>query len=199
MYLIAMLALALNAGPAWAGKVTMFTDDTHTTKIKREKLDCKVHDTKKSSLSLGFKMSVAFAAKVGPEVTWSKQTGIQWNGMSQDIILKYKVLCDMHNKGHLTVAQFDQRYEKLEGLFDKAVELKAAIEEDVYKRSEKAFDDLEREEARMRGEGGDLKSEIKDKIKKYSGDIAALADEVKAEDAEEQPAESKKGKQARDE
>ncbi|MFA6317404.1 MAG: hypothetical protein WC943_08295 [Elusimicrobiota bacterium] len=184
MYLIALLALALNAMPVQAAKVSMCVDDECTKKVKRQKLDCKVHDTKKKSLSLGFKMSVAFAAKVGPEVTWGRQTGVEWNGMSQQLISRYKVLCDMHNKGHLSVAEFDRRYEKLDGLYEKAVELKAEIEQNVYQRADKAFDDLDREAAKYSGGGDSLKDEMKGKINKYSSDISSLAGEVKAEDEE---------------
>ncbi|MBI5623330.1 MAG: hypothetical protein HY924_06090 [Elusimicrobia bacterium] len=200
MHLIAMLALALNASPSWAGKVTMCVDDACAKKIKREKLDCRIHDTKKKSLSLGFKMSVAFAAKVGPEVTWGRQTGVQWNGMSQQLISRYKVLCDMHNKSHLSVAEFDRRYEKLEGLYEKAVELKAEIEENVYQRAEKAFDDLDREAAKYSG-GGDatLKDELKGKISKYSSDIETLAEEVKSDEPDAEAADSSPAPKAKKE
>ncbi|MBI4677862.1 MAG: hypothetical protein HY748_09800 [Elusimicrobia bacterium] len=197
MYWIAMLTLALNSSPAWAAKVTMYTDDTHTQKIKRQKLDCRVHDNKKKSLTLGFKMSVAFAAKVGPEVTWGRETGIRWNSMSQELISRYKVLCDMHNKGHLTLAEFNRKYEKLEGMYEKAVELKAEIEENVYQRAEKAFDDLDREGEKIRGGGADFKAEMKEKIKRYSGDIASLSDEVKTGDEAALPDEE--GKPSRSE
>lgn len=185
MYLIGMLVLALNLSPAHAGKVTMFTDETRTTKIKREKLDCKIHKNKKSSLTLGFKMNVAFAAKVGPEVTFGRDTGIQWNGMSQELIRRYEELCDAHNKGHLTVAEYDRRYEKLDGYFERAADLKQQIEENVFQRADKAFDDLDAEAAKYNSDGtpkADIKTEMKAKIKKYSSDIASLADEVQAED-----------------
>ncbi|MBI5881950.1 MAG: hypothetical protein HZB91_02465 [Elusimicrobia bacterium] len=203
MYLIAMLAAALSVSPAWAGKVTMCVDDACTQKVKRGMLDCRIHDTKKRSLSLGFKMDVALVAKVGPEITWGRQTGIQWNGMSQQLISRYKILCDQHNKGHLSVAEFDRRNEKLEGLYEKAVELKAEIEQNIYQRADKAFDDLDREAAKYSG-GDALKEELKGKISKYSSDISSLAEEVKSEDSgeqagEETPAPARKKKPSRDE
>ena len=176
-FLIAALFLAGTV--AHAAKVTMFTDETRKVKIKREKLDCKIHKNKTKSLTLGFKMGVAFAAKVGPEVTFGRKTEIQWNETSQELIRRYEELCDMHNKGHLTVAKFDERYEKLDETFGKAVKLKQAIQENVFARADKAFDDLDAEAARHGGAAGkDLKSEIKGKIQGYTQDVDDLAKEV---------------------
>lgn len=182
-------ALLSQAVPLHARKyVTMFVDDRHVQQVKREQLDCSIHKNKKKSLSLGFKFSVAFAAKVGPEVTFGRSTEIQWNDMSQELIRRYEELCDFHNKGHLTVAEFDRRYARLDEQMEKAVKLKKAIRQDVFAHAEKAFDDLEEEEAKLAGRAG-FKDKMKEKIQTYAAKVDDLNKEVKAE---EEPAEKEK-------
>ena len=185
MIRLLIFALLVQAVPVHAKKyVKMFTDDRHTAQVKREQLDCKIHKNKKKSLTLGFKFSVAFAAKAGPEVTFGRSTEIQWNDMSQELIRRYEELCDFHNKGHLTVEEFDRRYAKLDEQFGKAVKLKEAIREDVFARADKAFDDLAEEEAKLAGRAG-VREEIKEKIQTYSAKVEELNKEVKAEDSSE--------------
>ena len=96
---MAALVLIFAVSPVHASKVSMCADDACTTKVKRQKLDCQVHKNKKKSLTFGFKLSVAFAAKVGPEATFGRSSEINWNKMSQDLIRRYEELCDFHNKG----------------------------------------------------------------------------------------------------
>ncbi len=160
---------------AW-GSVKMYTDESYTKKIKRKKLDCKIHANKTRSLTLGFKLGGALIAKVGPEVSFAKTTQIRWNGLSQEIIRRYEELCDQHNKGHLTVAEFNRRHEKLEEFFEKAKDLKGEIQDNVFSRADKAFDDLDREAAKHSGAG--FSEELQEKIRGYDKAVDDLAGEV---------------------
>lgn len=88
----------------------------------------------------------------------------------------------MHNKGHLSVAVFNTRYDKLESYFEKAKDIKEEIEETVAGRSAKAFDDLD-EEARKHSGGGSDPSVVKEKIRKITSDVDQLSKDVEAEGA----------------
>lgn len=175
--------LILAALPAQAGKVKMCLDDACSKQVKREKLDCTIHKNKHRFLKVGFKMSVAFAAKAGPEVTFGRSTEINWGKMSQELIRRYEELCDFHNKGHLSVSEFNRRHEKLESYFEKAKDLKEEIEETVAGRAAKAFDDLDAE-ARKHSGGGSEVAAVKEKIKKLTSDVDELSKDVSAVEGE---------------
>lgn len=176
------LILVLAASAAQAAKVTMFTDNTYTTKVKRQKLDCSIHKNKTKALTLGFKMSVAFVAKAGPEVGFAKQTSINWNAMSQKLILRYEELCDHHNKGLLTVADFDKKYAKLEEYFDKAVDLKEDITDTLAYREDKLFKEMDAEAEKIRNEESQTTA-VKERVTKLSDEVNELAKEVEQLDA----------------
>ncbi len=187
--LIFAALLIAPALPARAGKVKMCLDEACTKEVKREKLDCTIHKNKRRGLTLGFKLSAAFLVKVGPEVSFARNTEIQWNGLSQEIIRRYEELCDMHNSGHLSVAVFNQRYEKLESFYERTKELKQEIQSNVIARAKKAFDDLDIEASKYNSDGTlrtdwvdpkiKIRDEMKGKIQKYSQDIDVLAKESK--------------------
>lgn len=176
------LLVILAVSAAQAAKVTMFTDNTYTTKVKRQKLDCSIHKNKTKALTLGFKMSVAFVAKAGPEVSFGKQTSINWNAMSQKLILRYEELCDHHNKGLLTVADFDKKYAKLEEYFDKAVDLKEDITDTLAYREDKLFKEMDAEAEKIRAEESQT-AVIKERVTKLSDEVNELAKEVELLDA----------------
>jgi hypothetical protein len=179
-----MRAILLTAGflfcaaPAFAGKVAMYTDESYSKKIKREKLDCTIHKNKKRALTFGFKLSVAFAAKAGPEVTFGRSTEINWNRMSQELIRRYEELCDMHNKSHLTVVEFDRRYKELDKYYDKAKDLKEEIEDTVAARSAKQFADLDREARKHSQPDEDESLTPRAKVDRISKDVESLSGEI---------------------
>ncbi len=129
-----------------AGKwVTMYTDDTYAKKIRRQKLDCKIHRNKKRALTLGFKIAIPFVISVGPEVKIGSAMEMRWNQMSQELIRRYEEMCDEHNKGNLTVAEFNERRKDLDEYYERVLKLKIEISQLVEKRADKAFDELDRE------------------------------------------------------
>lgn len=173
----AALLLILAVSPARAGKVEMCVDEACTNKVWREKLDCQVHKNKKKSLTFGFKLSVAFVASVGPEATFGRNAEINWNRMSQELIRRYEELCDFHNKGLYSVAEFNRRYDKLQEYYDKAKDIKAEVEDSVGTRAKKAFDDLDKEAKKHSGEG-DLASALT-KVSTINKEISDLGKDVK--------------------
>jgi hypothetical protein len=173
---ILALSLLFLGGLAHAGKVEMCWDDSCSKKVKREKLDCTIHKNKKRSLTFGFKLGIAFAAKAGPEVSFGKSAEINWNRMSQDLIRRYEELCDFHNKGHLSVADFDRRYKDLDLYYEKAKDLKVEIEDTVAGRAQKQFADLDAEARKHSGAGDD--DSPKDKVERIKGDLDQLSKDV---------------------
>lgn len=178
MRAIIALSLFIALSPAArAGKVEMCVDEACAAKVNRQKLDCTIHKNKSKALKFGFKLSVAFAASVGPEVTFGRRSEINWNRMSQELIRRYEELCDMHNKGLLSVAVFDRRYEKLESYFDKAKDLKEEVEDTVEGRAEKEFADLDKE-VKAHERGAEDIAKGKERVKKIKEDIDELSKEV---------------------
>ena len=110
---------------ARAGKyVQMYKDETYTTKVKRKKLDCNIHQEKKKGLSLGFKVNVAYLVTAGPEISFTEETKMHWNDSCQELIRRYEELCDEHNQGNLTLAEFERRRKELDNYYERMIKLK---------------------------------------------------------------------------
>jgi hypothetical protein len=164
--------IALCAAPfAQAGKwVTMYTDDTYTKKIKRQKLDCKIHRNKKRSLTLGFKIGIPFV-RIGPEIEIGSSMTMRWNQISQECIRRYEEMCDEHNKGNLTVAEFNTRRKDLDEYYERMLRLKIEIGQLVEKRAQLAFDELDKEEKKRN------QDEIGEEAKKLHAEISSISKE----------------------
>jgi len=158
-----------------AGSVKMYTDSTYTKKVKRKKLKCDIHREKKKSLTFGFKLSIPFLLSVGPEIKFGKSSEIKWNDNIQEIIRRYEELCDHHNKGLLTIAEFNARYKDLENFYEKTFKLKQQISELVEKHADKAFQELDSESGRRKA----AETVTKD-INKFSTEIEGLAKAAKS-------------------
>ncbi|MBI3552865.1 MAG: hypothetical protein HY077_10135 [Elusimicrobia bacterium] len=185
------LAFLLAACPVRAGKVEMCVDEACTSRVKRQKLDCSIHKNKSKSLTFGFKLSAAFVASVGPEVSFGRRAEINWNAMSQELIRRYEELCDMHNKGLMCVAKFNERYDKLESYYEKAKDIKVEIEDTVETRAKKEFDDLDAEARKHSGQPLDV-PQAKEKVSKINGAVDDLAKQLKDFDAQTKDEPAKK-------
>lgn len=130
---------------AHAGKVKMYADETYSKQVKRPKLDCKLYRDKVSSLTVGFKLNIPFILSVGPEIKFGGETQMKWNDTQQEIIRRYEKMCELHNKGLLTVAEFNRREKELDDFYAKAIKLKEEIATLVQERADKAFVELEQE------------------------------------------------------
>ncbi|MDA0839798.1 MAG: hypothetical protein O3B01_04165 [Planctomycetota bacterium] len=164
--------IALFAAPfSHAGKwVTMYTDDTYTQKIKRQKLDCKIHRNKKNTLTLGFKISIPFV-KIGPEIEIGSSMTMRWNQMSQECIRRFEEMCDEHNKGNLTVSEFNSRRKDLDEYYERILRLKIEIGDLVEKHANLAFEELDKEEAKRN------QDEIGEKAMRLHTEVSSIAKE----------------------
>ena len=171
---ILALLIACSMPAAQAGKwVSMYTDDTYTKKIKRRKLDCRIHRKKGKSFTFGFKFSVPFVVSIGPEIKFGGEMETRWNDMTQELIRRFEELCDEHNKGHLTIAEYKESKKELDEFYERMLRLKDEIAQLVEKRADKAFAELDREEERRK-----LAKETREAVANLSKQVEALSDEM---------------------
>ncbi|MBI2191614.1 MAG: hypothetical protein HYU36_06495 [Planctomycetes bacterium] len=164
----------LGAPSAQAAKyVKMYTDDTYTAQVKRPKLDCKLYRDKVSSLVVGFKLNIPFILSVGPEIGFKRETEMKWNDTQQELIRRYEKLCEYHNKGLLTVAEYNRRDKDLDEFYEKAVKLKEEIHKLIEERAEKAFADMEKESEKAKAAEA-----IAQEVKSLSDKVEVIAKEA---------------------
>ncbi len=135
-FLIALLGaplfwLMLPQAPAWA------------VEPPAEPMDCRVYETKKASITVGLKAG-NFLFSVGPEVTFSRQTGIAWDRTVQGLIVKYQELCTRYNAGLATKEEYDARLRQIESLYKEAQELEQKLMAETRNRANAAIDELDR-------------------------------------------------------
>ncbi|MBI5428092.1 MAG: hypothetical protein HZA02_07430 [Nitrospinae bacterium] len=147
----ALLALALlTRTPAGAEPFKLYLDETYTQFIMAEKQDCAIHKTEDGRITLGFKAG-NFLINVGPEITFGKKAGIDWDSTIQGFIARYQELCARFNTGSLTKAEYDKRLERIEALDREAYELYRKYLEEREKQRQNLFDELDREVAARPG------------------------------------------------
>lgn len=138
---IIVLSLFL-VGFSDSGKVKLFLDETRTEFIMVEKQDCAVHKTQEKGVTVGFKVS-NFFFKAGPEITFSKKTGIAWDEAMQAFIARYEELCARFNTGSITKKEYDARLREMEILQQKALDVEGEVKEEVRRRASQAFSELD--------------------------------------------------------
>lgn len=108
-----------------------------------EPMDCRVYETKKASITVGLKAGNLLFS-VGPEVTFSRQTGIAWDRTVQGLIAKYQELCTRYNAGLATKEEYDARLREIESLYKEAQVLERKLMEETRTRAKSAMDELDR-------------------------------------------------------
>jgi uncharacterized coiled-coil DUF342 family protein len=154
--------------------------------VKRKKLDCNIHQEKKKGLSLGFKVNVAYLVTAGPEISFTEETKMHWNDSCQELIRRYEELCDEHNQGNLTLAEFERRRKELDNYYERMIKLKQEIQDRVEKGADRAFEELD-QESQKRAKAEALGKEIKE----LSSKVDQLAKELK--ELKEKKPESQEG------
>ncbi len=92
---------------SFSREVKLYLDDSYTKFIKVEKQDCSIHKNKDNSVKFGLKFgNILFS--FGPEVTFGKKTGIDWNKSVQAFISRYQALCSRFNSGSITKEEYDE-------------------------------------------------------------------------------------------
>lgn len=130
--LCGLLVLGAGAAPGslWAGEPP------------EEKMDCKVYETKKRSVTVGLKAG-NFLFNVGPEVTWTLERGVAWDQAVHGLIARYVELCGRYNAGEVTKEEYQQRLREIDNLYKEAIELQNQLIEQTHKRAKDAHAELE--------------------------------------------------------
>ena len=107
-----------------------------------EPLDCKVYETKKSSINVGFKVG-HFSLGAGPEVAFGRERGMAWDRIVHGFIARYVELCSRYNAGLVTKEEYERRLHGMEGLYREAQALEARLMDETRNRARAATHELD--------------------------------------------------------
>ena len=139
--IIALLILIFQGTPASA-EFKLYLDDSRTEHIMVEEQDCSVYKSKNGKITLGFKAGGLFFG-IGPEVTFGKESGIDWDKLTQRLVARYLELCTRFNTGSISKSEYDKRLKKIETIETKAYKLYQKILEETAKRKDRIFEELD--------------------------------------------------------
>ena len=107
-----------------------------------EEQDCSVYKSKNGKITLGFKAGGLFFG-IGPEVSFGTESGIDWNNLTQRLVVRYLELCTRFNTGSISKPEYDKRLKKIEAIEAEAYELYQKVIEETAKRKDKIFEELD--------------------------------------------------------
>jgi len=128
----------------WADQIKLYLDNTRTKHIMVEQQDCSVHKSEDGRITLGFKVG-NFLFGAGPEISFGKKTGIDWDQTVQGLIVRYQELCARFNTGSISKQEYEERLAKIETIEEEAYELYQEFLKKKARRKQDAFDELDRE------------------------------------------------------
>ena len=141
--IIAAVAVFILFHPLVAeAKFKLYVDDSRKKYIMVEEQDCSVYRSEDGKISLGFKAGGLFFG-IGPEITFGKEYGINWNNLTQRLVARYLELCTRFNTGSISKAEYDKRLKTIETIEVKAYKLYQKMLEETTKRNEKMFKELD--------------------------------------------------------
>jgi len=127
-----------------ADQIKLYLDNTRAKHIMVEQQDCSVHKSEDGRITLGFKIgTLLFGA--GPEISFGKKTGIDWDHTVQGLIARYQELCARFNTGSITKQEYEERLAKIETIEKDAYDLYQEFLKKKTRRKQDAFDELDRE------------------------------------------------------
>ena len=127
-----------------ADQIKLYLDNTRTKHIMVEQQDCSVHKSEDGRITLGFKIgTLLFGA--GPEISFGKKIGIDWDQTVQGLIVRYQELCARFNTGSISKQEYEERLAKIETIEKEAYELYQEFLKKKARRKQDAFDELDRE------------------------------------------------------
>jgi hypothetical protein len=129
---------------ASAATFKLYLDNTRTKHIMVEQQDCSVHKSEDGRITLGFKVG-NFLFGAGPEISFGKKTGIDWDQTIQGLIVRYQELCARFNTGSISKQEYDERLEKIETIEKEAYELYQEFLKKKSRRKQDVFDELDKE------------------------------------------------------
>jgi hypothetical protein len=109
-----------------------------------EQQDCSVHKSEDGRITLGFKVG-NFLFGAGPEISFGKKTGIDWNQTVQGLIVRYQELCARFNTGSISKQEYDERLAKIETIEKDAYDLYQEFLKKKSQRRDDVFKELDRE------------------------------------------------------
>jgi hypothetical protein len=143
-YVRLVVALFILATPSigTADEVKLYLDDTRTEHIMVEQQDCSVHKGEDGRVTLGFKLG-GLLFGIGPEVSFGKKSGIDWNHTVQELIARYQELCARFNTGGISKAEYEKRLAEIEDIEKEAYDLHQEFLKKKAKQRQELFDELE--------------------------------------------------------
>lgn len=105
-------------------------------------LDCSIYETKSMDLTVAFQVG-QFIFKVGPEVSFSRKTGMAWDKIVHGTIARYVELCKPYNAGMVSKVEYESRLKEIEGLYKETQELEAKLYAATRQRAREAGDELD--------------------------------------------------------
>ena len=130
--------------PVSADQIKLYLDNTRTKHVMVEQQDCSVHKSEDGRITLGFKIG-NFLFGIGPEISFGKKIGIDWDHTVQGLIARYQELCARFNTGSITKQEYEERLAKIETVEKEAYELYQEFLRKKARRKQDAFDELDRE------------------------------------------------------
>ena len=121
----------------------LYLDDSRTKHIMVEEQDCSVYKSENGKITLGFKAGGLFFG-IGPEISFGKDSGIDWDKLTQRLVARYLELCTRFNTGSISKSEYDKRLKKIETIETKAYKLYQKVIEETAKRKDKIFEELDK-------------------------------------------------------
>ena len=125
-----------------AAEFKLYLDDSRTEFIMVEEQDCSVYKSENGKIVLGFKAGGLFFG-IGPEVTFGKDSGIDWDKLTQRLVARYLELCTRFNTGSISKSEYDKRLKKVEAIETEAYKLYQKVLEETEKRKDRIFEELD--------------------------------------------------------
>jgi len=101
------ISLLLVSVPVSADQIKLYLDNSRTKHIMVEQQDCSVHKTEDGRITLGFKVG-NFLFGIGPEISFGKKIGIDWDHTVQGLVARYQELCARFNTGSISKQEYDE-------------------------------------------------------------------------------------------
>ena len=139
--LIAAAFILFQASTA-AAEFKLYLDDSRTEHIMVEEQDCSVYKSENGKITLGFKAGGLFFG-IGPEVSFGKESGIDWDKLTQRLVARYLELCTRFNTGSISKSEYDKRLKKIEAIETEAYQLYQKVIEETAKRKDRIFEELD--------------------------------------------------------
>ena len=120
--------------------VQVWEDEKHSRKITVPKLD---PELLAKSLKQRLSLHLTYYS-FGPEITWARKTGIQYDEAAQLLVVKYKQLCVDYNAGLVSQESYHQRRREIDAAAERASKVREEMFQFMRRLSREAFADLDR-------------------------------------------------------